>query len=902
MASPRETRSSAAKKGRATAAATGSSKRGPDGLADEEGGEDDDDDDEIDEIDRDGGDYDGDGTASILLRFSTPPDRRLQIQSARNAKRRRDAEIEAERLRIERLRRRGEASMSKGLGTMGMGGGVVVAARGAGGRRAPKRARRDAGGNGGGRRDADPTMRVDEDEDEDYDDVDLADEDDSGATPAATTTAAATSGPSAEDLRRIVEESLAGHESSRVEGLVARNAMLERDAAHRAEMHELLRSKYDALKSRIEIGEGSGCELRMALAEREGIIGRLEGEVRRLEAEGGEAEARRAAEREALERERGEAETELARAREAHAAEVKRVLDEAASSKGARDRDSERCDAVEAELASARTQVEEANRRNKNLEAENGAAREGLMRRISELERFEADLTSLLRAEERDNDSNRAIAAALRSDASSHAATIARLEGSVSHLEEDVRSVTKALDDAKREMEGMQSPRSRDALLREYSEEVGEMEGKLTAMEGKRMELEIKLRERDEMYEVVTSKLDVTEVERDEVTARLGDASGALEEAKAEAAKLDVEVQHLSDEFRAAHAKCKENEGMLEEMADENEQLLARLEATQGEMELRVQEAKHCAEGEARELAYKYDTASAEKDALVEELRLARDEVADLQARMGILVEALVTSQQCNTSHQANKIASDRKLTEVSSQLQSLADHLESARSTITILEAKLRAKDKYCEQFESIERRLVEEKRVLNEIRANLHNRVIQLSGNIRVFVRVRPLIEGERRLTTEVQQHEKYNWSVGGSGRSNRPSSRGSMGPTGGRPPSRESGEDADDESCPFHFPSITDRNTRPSSSVGAKSSANYTSFNDLTKQVIELTEPHKDRGGLKERRKKWKYGFDRVFSQDHGQDDVWEAAEPLVQSCVDGFHVCMFAYGQVFSLRPL
>ena len=295
-----------------------------------------------------------------------------------------------------------------------------------------------------------------------------------------------------------------------------------------------------------------------------------------------------------------------------------------------------------------------------------------------------------------------------------------------------------------------------------------------------------------------------------------------------------------------------------------------------------------------------------EKDVLVEELRLARDEVADLQARIGILDEALATSQQCNTSHQANKIASDRKLKEVSSQLQSLTDRLESAWSTITILVGMLRAKDEYCEQFESIERRHVEDKRVLNEIRKTLHNRVIQLNGNISSFIRVRPWIKGERRLTMEVQQHEKYNWSVGGSGRSSRPSSRGSMGPTGGRPPSRESGEDADDESCLFHFPSITDRSTRPSSSgtggVGAKSSTNYTSFNDLTKQVIELTEPHKDRGGLKERRKKWKYGFDRVFSPDHGQDDVWEAAEPLVQSCVDGFHVCMFAYGQVFTFRPL
>ena len=46
-----------------------------------------------------------------------------------------------------------------------------------------------------------------------------------------------------------------------------------------------------------------------------------------------------------------------------------------------------------------------------------------------------------------------------------------------------------------------------------------------------------------------------------------------LEDAKAKATKLDVEVKHLSDEIRAAHAKCKENEGMLEEIAEENEQL-----------------------------------------------------------------------------------------------------------------------------------------------------------------------------------------------------------------------------------------------------------------------------------------------------------------------------------------
>ena len=44
------------------------------------------------------------------------------------------------------------------------------------------------------------------------------------------------------------------------------------------------------------------------------------------------------------------------------------------------------------------------------------------------------------------------------------------------------------------------------------------------------------------------------------------------------AANMKVKVQHLSEEVRTAHAKRKENEGMLEEMAEENKQLLARLD------------------------------------------------------------------------------------------------------------------------------------------------------------------------------------------------------------------------------------------------------------------------------------------------------------------------------------
>ena len=78
---------------------------------------------------------------------------------------------------------------------------------------------------------------------------------------------------------------------------------------------------------------------------------------------------------------------------------VKKVLDEAAPSKEAHDQDSEMCDAVKAKLAYALIQMEEANDIKDRLEAKRSANCEKLMCRISELERVEADLTLLLRAE-----------------------------------------------------------------------------------------------------------------------------------------------------------------------------------------------------------------------------------------------------------------------------------------------------------------------------------------------------------------------------------------------------------------------------------------------------------------------------------------------------------------------
>ena len=657
---------------------------------------------------------------------------------------------------------------------------------------------------------------------------------------------------------------------------------IERDASHYMELYEVVKAKYDTLKCRIETAGGTQNELRIKYAEQQGFMDGYEKEVRRLEMEKSTLTSRYELDHEAYERERNNMKDEIMDMKETHAAEIQRLMDEAKSlAKETHDHDIEGYDDIV-------TKLNEAIQRNERLMADNAAANDVMLTRIAKLEESEVNLKSLLDVEKIDNDANRIMIVELRNNVATHVATITKHEKNVSRLENEVHSITQALDDANRQMERMYSPRTGDAL----EVEVYELREKLSAMKDENVKLQGTMRERDEAYQTLSSQLDVTVIERDEFETRLSDTSIAVDEATAKAAKLKVKMQQLTEELQTAHAKQTENEGMLEEMAEENEQLIVRLEETESKMKQRLEESSRNAD----DLTLKFDTVTAERDMLDEKLMTVKGELTSLQDQISEHEVEFATLQHTIQSLQSDKQVSDSKVLELSTQLSNITEQLESTKSTITILESKLRSKEEYCEQFESIERQLREEKRVLNEIRANLHNRVIQLSGNIRVFVRVRPLVESERLLTSSQVQPTRYQFASrsGASNSSSRPSSRGSMGPTASRPASRDGDEMNDESSCPFHFPAITDRNTtRPSSSSSGDGGG---SFHDLTKQVIELTEPYKDRGGLKERRKKWKYGFDRVFNQSNGQRDVWEGAEPLVQSCIDGFHVCMFAYGQV------
>lgn len=52
----------------------------------------------------------------------------------------------------------------------------------------------------------------------------------------------------------------------------------------------------------------------------------------------------------------------------------------------------------------------------------------------------------------------------------------------------------------------------------------------------------------------------------------------------------------------------------------------------------------------------------------------------------------------------------------------------------------------------------------------------------------------------------------------------------------------------------------------------------------------------GGGELRTKRSEYHFDRVFGGRSGQAEVYAEVSPLVTSVLDGYRVCIFAYGQV------
>ena len=317
--------------------------------------------------------------------------------------------------------------------------------------------------------------------------------------------------------------------------------------------------------------------------------------------------------------------------------------------------------------------------------------------------------------------------------------------------------------------------------------------------------------EKDREIAALQEQLEASQQEVSTVTGDLSTANANLQQIKE---TLLAEQKTLNDALEESMVQLDQVEADKKELEKKLTKALKKLEETRSVVETKDSEMAGVVEGLTNQMA-------AERE---------RREEAELQVR-----------------------EKDKLAKALEKQLQETVEERDAARNNM--------------QGFNDREQDLYLKLRESDRIRREMHSRIMQLMGNIRVFVRVRPALPGE----VEKDQLQQQQRRLLDSGKK------------------RKRGDS--DDPTPFRFPSVYERSNK-------KPAAATSSGDDLTKNLIEVQEPYKDRGGLSDRRKQWRFGFDNVFSPDQGQEQVWEATEPLIQSAVDGFNVTVFAYGQTGS----
>lgn len=334
--------------------------------------------------------------------------------------------------------------------------------------------------------------------------------------------------------------------------------------------------------------------------------------------------------------------------------------------------------------------------------------------------------------------------------------------------------------------------------------------------------------------------------------------------------KLEQYVESLKEQLEQVRTEQQEEHKHFQDL---NEESSTAFEHMKNDMEQK--------DATIEELKAKLETMKSSLDSETVKLRDASEELKTTRSSMDVRATEMeqllknVTSELDNTT--AEKEALEKKLNQMMVEMEENASFKEkvvaesnetSAANTllqqrISKLEQELLNSQSQCEEakqrvecFDQRETELVKKLQESDRVRRGLHNRVMQLSGNIRVYVRVRPELPGEREATKPSETKKRKHSEL--------------------------------EDGTPFRYPGIGGHEDNKSA-LGA---------DDPTKNLLVVTEPWRDRGGLSERRKKWIFGFDEIFTPDHGQDDIWEATEPLVQSAIDGYSVCLFGYGQTGS----
>jgi len=442
----------------------------------------------------------------------------------------------------------------------------------------------------------------------------------------------------------------------------------------------------------------------------------------------------------------------------------------------------------------------------------------------------------------------------------------------------DLKSENNILQDKIKDLEEKFVMRKHEADSR-YQVLLKEFEMKSDAHERVKTEME------DCKKQIADMQEDLNSMERNKEEERLNfqESSRKFANLQQESVKKDEQIEELSRELEAISTdleeeqkNCQRLSGELSKSGEANEQFkqmevnmhkefeeiasdLEKEQKLRRAVEKKIKKKELTLTNSLEQLQIQLEKVEHQLDLTVAEKNLVKDQLQEEHQKYTKLL--CDRNEVLNSQSQASSVIEEKEksITKMNADLEYSHERLKETKLKLKETEIKLETVQnqrdnalKRMESFDERENNLLSQLRGSDRIRRELHNKVMQLSGNIRVYVRVRPELPDEKNTEatdSRKRKHDRIEYST-----------------------------------TPFKFPGICDEENKDG--------------HDLCKSLVEMIEPPKDRGGLSQRTKKWQFGFDNIFNPSHGQDEVWEATEPLVQSAIDGYNVCIFAYGQTGS----
>ncbi|KAF0685012.1 Aste57867_23041 [Aphanomyces stellatus] len=378
------------------------------------------------------------------------------------------------------------------------------------------------------------------------------------------------------------------------------------------------------------------------------------------------------------------------------------------------------------------------------------------------------------------------------------------------------------------------SPEDKVQLYKKY---VCELLNELVMTETHSEELEYELGLRHETIEQQRQKIeDLTALEKFQTLREFEDSAnfdlynrGSQGEVRALFRKQEAEVRI----FRERATAAEDEQVMLREKLAAMEHELSKFTMTNRQLQTDLQNEKKRREEsdkKASMLREKVDTMrrSPQKAKPSEEETQRLQEALEHATRLETMVQ---DQQRVVDDYEAQVAALTRQLRE---QERRVEDDVMGYRTALANKDGEIRCVNAAWEaHLEGLELKY----RQSEVTRRKLHNQVMELKGNVRVFCRVRPVLPSERAFGRKIPEI--------------------------------------------YLFPD-NDKEKRQVVLVDPKAHSSYMQQSSKGN--------NQDSGG-----KQWPFEFDQVFDWHASQEEMFEEVAALVQSAVDGYNVSIFAYGQ-------